>query len=359
MSIFPINKLFAIILIFTLFLSFSFAGELSEKHSAEVGKLIDHYVANEEFVGAVLVVDRGDSIYKNVFSGNSEEELVTTDTPFFIGTLSKAFTALAVMILHDQGKLDFDASISEYCPKLDFYEEVTVRHLLNNISGTPDYFKDNGINWKEKLSTKNIEKFLNHERYFNYEPGRRMSPNNTEYLVLARIVEKVSGMKYGSFLRQNIFEPLGMTNTFSSDEKGALKKIKKLGDCPEKLELTTGIKCIFSSINDLEKWNKALDTNSLVETSTMAEAYTRGKLNNGRKSPMGFGWLVAEAKESLNVGCSSKDGNYRTFMEKMVEYDNSTIILCKNGADYIPDLSLNALLIVFNYDYKMVPDKKD
>ncbi len=351
-----------IIAIFSMLSGSAIFADAENGHIVEIDKLINAYAEVKNFSGAVLVVESGETVYKKTVDAgnNSSEEQLNCDSVFFLGTFSKAFTGLAVMMLHEDGKLDYDDPVTNYFPKLKFYEEVTVRQVLNHISGIPDMFNEDS---KGLFITKSVEGFLKKNKYFNYEPGRKITSNHTEYLLLARLVEKLSGMKYGDFLRKRIFEPAGMENSFSCDKKG-FDKIPRIssknteGNSVEELLLIPGASCVFSSINDLEKFEKALQNNIFVGMATISEGFSQGVLNNGLKTRFGFGWAIVKAQESYNVGCSSKTGGFSCIVDRMVDYGHTAIVLNATGADYLPDMSLSALSILFGLDYSMpVPDE--
>ncbi|NJL11740.1 MAG: beta-lactamase family protein [Microscillaceae bacterium] len=179
-----------------------------------------------QFNGVVLVAQKGRILYQGAWgwSNIAQKDTLNLDTPFRLASVSKQFTAMAIMILKEAGKLHYDEPITKYLPELP-YSQVSIRHLLHHNSGLPDYF---GIGWsiQQFFPAGKLIDNADMLRYFSvrqpklvFKPGQKASYSNTGYVFLAAIVERVSGIPFAEFLDKNIFQPLGMKNTFVYNTK--------------------------------------------------------------------------------------------------------------------------------------------
>ncbi len=225
----------------------------------------------------------------------------TASTIYEIGSLTKQFTSAAIMRLVEQGKLKLDDDMSKYVPQFPLHgKHVTIHHLLNHTSGihsytsSPDWQKT----WNTELSPDAIVKFVANDT-FDFAPGSAYRYNNTGYVLLGMIVEKVSGQKYANYLDANFFKPLGMRQTSYCPSKTtnpafALGYSKgPVGTRAQFLDLShpfaAGALC--STVGDFAKWQRALDAGKVVSAASYAMMTTADTLNNGRKINYGFGLI--------------------------------------------------------------------
>src|SRR5215472_4123668 len=168
---------------------------------------------------AVLVAQNGKILFEKCYGLADREHTVpvTPLTTFRIGSVTKQFTASAILKLQERGKLSVNDKLSKYIPDFPRGDEVTLRHLLTHTSGihsytdNPDDFLSRVTNATTTLAI--IEELKKHKPPYDFDPGTKWSYDNSGYLLLGYIVEKVSGQSYGDFLHENFFQPLGMTNT--------------------------------------------------------------------------------------------------------------------------------------------------
>ena len=227
---------------------------------------------------------------------------VARDTQFLLGSVTKQFTAMAILILKDRGKLQLDDPLAKYCPEFPAYARtITIRHLLNHTSGLPDYEEillgkvDYDKLYQSSKSPRAAHEFTSAEALralslqpkLNFAPGEKFEYSNSGYVVLAQIVERVSGMRYAEFMKRNIFDPLGMQATLVVDERH--QKVARLargygkrngmwqdiGYTPE--NYVYGEDGIHSTIDDLYKWDQALYTGKLVRRATLEVAFQPGQ----------------------------------------------------------------------------------
>jgi len=296
----------------------------------------------ELFNGAVLIAKKGKVVYKKTFgiSGATGIPLTTTSS-FNLASVSKQFFAMMVMMLKEQNKLAFDDPVAKHLPAFP-YPAVTVRQLMNQTSGLPEYF-DIVMGRITLLDTVTNAMLLNiladRKPPMVFEPGTKWEYCNTNYAVLGSVIEKVSGIKPETFMEQNIAKPLKLSNTFIYHlkmksyppsrvfgfhfERGG----REVDDLVQ-FDGIVGDGNVYSSVEDLLKWDQALYTEKLVKKATMQEALTPGKLKNGESTTYGFGWGIDLSGKKV-----SHTGSWVGFRALIVRYTdkNETLLVLDNS----------------------------
>lgn len=328
---------------------------LAQTKVQKIDELMRTYFENGLFNGAVLVSENGKVIYNKCFGIADPEtkENIQLDSQFRLASVTKQFTAMAVMILHERGKLNFDDDIKKYLPELP-YSGITIRHLLTHTSGLPSYLPMFEVYWDiEHKGTTNrktptnkdaLNLLVEHHPLVLFRPGERYEYCNTGYMLLALVVERVSGIEYDEFMKANIFAPLGMKNTLVYSliknqkmkrrvygYKMSLDETEYISTDYSYLNAIVGDGGMYSTVEDMFLWDQALYTEKLVSESTLAEAFTRVTLNNGHKSEYGFGWSVIDDEEGKIVAHGGGWCGFRTFILREIEQRNAVILLCNNS----------------------------
>ncbi len=258
---------------------------------------------NARFNGNVLVAHNGKILYEGSFgvSNYKTKEELTDSSEFQLGSVSKQFTAVAILMLKEQGKLDYTDTIQKFFP--DFpYKGITVGMLLAHRSGLPNYMYLCGNVCRDQstlMDNQQVVQMLIEKhppKYF--PPNRKFDYSNTNYCLLAAIAEKVSGVPFAEFLRYKVFAPLGMTHTHIYDKNDTIvpnmvtgynANYKKAGY--DFLDGVVGDKGIYSTSEDVLKWDQALYTDKLVKQSTLKEAFTpHSRWVNEHN--YGYGWRL-------------------------------------------------------------------
>lgn len=236
------------------------------------------------FNGGILVAKGGTILYENYqgfedLPGRSRP--LSASSSLHIASSTKPFTAIAILRLIDQGKLSLADTISKFFPTLP-YPSITVRDLLTHRSGLPNYlYFMEASSWnKERMATNQdvLQIMCTEQPARHAPPGKRFEYCNTNYVLLALLVEKISGVSYPSFLQENIFEPLGMKHTFVYQPKHAKRSTPSYQPNGrlwplDYLDLTYGDKNIYSTPQDLLKWDQALYTDQLIDTALLQQAF--------------------------------------------------------------------------------------
>ncbi len=284
------------------------AGNLSttEKNSLfqKCSDWFDSVLAPSNFNGGILVAKNGVPVFEK-YVGNvipKKEIAFTPETPVHIASVSKTFTAMAVLKLMEQGFLNIDDSVSKFFPEFN-YPGVTIKTLLNHRSGIPNYayfMEDLGWDKKEFISNHNILRALitQKEKIKNIgRPDAGFSYCNTNFALLALVIEKVSGMRYADYLKKEFFDPLNMQHTFVfslNDTATATGSYDWRGDLIrfDYLDQVYGDKNIYSTVRDLLIWDRALASGKLFRAETIKLAYTPYSNEKPGIKNYGLGWRM-------------------------------------------------------------------
>ncbi len=324
----------------SLFLLILFSlGACHIKNNGErIGELMTELYRKGDFNGTILVAENGNIIYDSAlgFANLVSREPLTDSSAFYLASVSKQFTAMAIMMLKEQNKLSYHDTLTKFFPEFPAYaNKITIRHLLTHTSGLPDYFGMDKF-YRPGLNNEDVLHALIAQKKLNFYPGDRFSYSNSGYVMLAMIVEKVSGKPFNVFMKEFIFDPLGMKNTLVYDSSKPVIRnraagFNKNGDLDDYEILTAGDGGIYSTTHDLFLWDQSLYQNKLVDSSTLAEAFHGAKLNNGSLSDYGFGWFIVRNANNKIVHHSGGLNGYRTAIYRDMENHNSIIMLTNKG----------------------------
>lgn len=306
-----------------------------------INELVQKAHRKKDFNGSVLVAKKGAVLYQEHFGAVSpKDQKIDDNSAFQLASVSKQFTAVAVMLLVDRGQLGVDDSLICYYPKFP-YKNVTVRQLLNHTSGLPMYFWLAEHQWKEKeppTNTEMMDMLIEYKLPPFFYPGRRFDYSNTGYFVLASLVEKVSGISFKKFIEQNIFFPLEMHNSFvyqyyqDTLKPNQLVGYRRRGRRRYEIGGTVndrivGDKNIYSTANDLFKWVKALNSGQLISKNALHLMYEKGKTNSGRSVPYGFGFRISDKNGEGLIYHNGTWNGFRTTIRQYMKEEIVVIIL--------------------------------
>jgi CubicO group peptidase (beta-lactamase class C family) len=267
-----------------------------------IDSMMQALAANRNYNGVMLVAEEGKQIYKKSFGYVRKDTLQKFDTTYQmqLASVSKPFTAMAVLLLIEKGLLNYDDDIKKWFPKLR-YKGITIQNLLQHTSGLPDYINDNyifikyaknkgkGIVWTNQDLINVLEK---QKIGLRFATGKKFSYSNTGYALLATIIEKVSKQKFPNFMRENIFLRLGMTQTFVYQP--SMTDIETIRE--DYREGIMGAKGIYSTVDDMLKFDQALYSNKLLKQATLDSAYSQGSTNKNERFDYGFGWRLRNSE---------------------------------------------------------------
>lgn len=324
------------ILLFFIIQMLTFADISAQNKSAELDNLMKYCFTNNIFNGTILVSDSGKVIYRKAFglSNNETKQSLIPESSFDLASISKQFTAMGIMLLKERNKLSYEDKLIKYFPEFPAYaNEITIKNLLTHTSGMPNYQRYTD---KENLANSEIFKILINRDKSDFKAGDKFAYNNGGYVILALIIEKVSGLSLNAFLKQNIFDPLKMRNTWVNDDSKLNIKHRAVGyNCINELDdftvSHTGSTSMFSNADDLSIWLKSLETYKIVSKKILDEAFLPITLNDGSISAYGFGWRITEDEQQKAIEHSGSDFGYRTFIKKNLTKNSSYILLTNHG----------------------------
>ena len=272
----------------------------------------------------------------------------TQNTVFEAGSVSKQFTAAAVLLLVERGQVSLDDDIRKYFPEIPEYQRpITVRHLLNHTSGLRDW---GGVEYiagwprgTREYTHALVLEIISRQRALNYAPGDAWSYTNSGYNLAAMLVERVSGTTLQAFCRKEFFDPLGMTSTQWRDDfrrivpNRAIAYSKRGADWRQDMpfEDIYGNGGLLTTVGDLLKWNRNLADGKL-HPALFAQMQKPSVLNNGDSVSYGFGFFLEDFEGLAEVSHSGATAGYRTWLGRIPGKDLSVAVLCNAGSANAP-----------------------
>ena len=257
--------------------------------------------------GAAILIARGDSVlYRKAF-GLANLELNVPMKPehvFQLASITKQFTSVAVLILMEQGKLSLQDPLSKYIADYPRGTEITLHHLLNHTSGIKDYTRIPELRNRTRLDM-TPEELINTFKNLplEFEPNEKYDYSNSGYVLLGYIIEQLSGMSYGEFIKANIFDKLGMNNSYYADNYRVVANkaygYQFYGGSYENAEYMSptfpyAAGSLMSTVDDMFLWNKAIHNNTLISEESKRRAFKNYTLANGKPDNYGYGWFINE-----------------------------------------------------------------
>jgi CubicO group peptidase (beta-lactamase class C family) len=269
---------------------------------------------------------------------------VTPETAFEIGSVTKQFTAAAIMLLAQDGKLSVDDKLSSHLEGTPAsWSNITLRHLLTHTSGLKNYTGLDGFELTRHLTQAQFIRRMAREP-LDFQPGAKWSYCNTGFNLLGFVIENASGKGYWQFMRERIFGPLGMSHTTDRDPRNMIPfrasgyEIDRPGhyinrDCDLTDIFSAG--AIVSTVGDLAKWNQSLDEHMLLTAATEAEMWTPVRFNNGSTCPYGFGWNLNPLQGMTNIGHSGSTAGFSASIQRFPENALAVIVLANSNEEGI------------------------
>ncbi len=299
------------------------------------------------FSGAVLYAEKGRLVYKEAFgyADIREKTNITTTSSFQIASVSKMFTATAALMLLEDSLVHLDTDIRAYLPEFP-YEGITIRLLMNHRSGLSRYMTLAHEHWKNKTIPLTNDDML--KLFVEYKPTVYFQPNhgfhycNTNYAILANIIERVSKSSFDQFIKNKIFKPLNMNDSFVYNMNGEkevsayilqgipgyrYKGWRPIRQRNEYLNGVMGDKGVYTSVEDMFKFDQALYNNTLISDSTLQLAFEPGSpKSKRRKDNYGFGWRIKDDRENTVYHYGWWKG-FRAFYIRDMKQQKSIIVL--------------------------------
>lgn len=314
--------------------------------SGKLDSIFKRVNKRQDFNGSVLVAKDGKLIFTQQYgyADFKEKTTIKPDMAFQLASVSKQFTATAVLMLYEDSLIALDDTISGYFPEFPY--RITIRQLLTHTSGLPKYFWLAEHEWKKGKPPLNDDMMDMIDEYnlpLFFYPGSIFDYSNTGYMVLASLVEKVSGLSYSDFLENNIFNPLKMTNTFvyrfgedsiKSNQLEGYRIYRRWRHLVIPGTVNDGIvgdKNIYSTAEDLFKWINALNSGKLISKETLELMYSNGKTRRGRSVPYGFGFRISN---KISGKVIYHYGKWNGFSTGINQYPDGLVIILLEHSSY-------------------------
>ena len=290
---------------------------------------------------AAIVIKEGTPLFAKGYGLADLEKKIpcTTNTNFRLASVTKQFTAMAMLILAEQGKLSLQDRLPKFFPEFPAYgEAISLHHLLTHTSGLADY-EDHILDGTTiPLSDRDVLIILRQQSKTDFPPGSQFHYSNSAYALLALIVEKVSGKTFPAFLRENIFDPLSMTNSIAYVAGRSCVPNRAFGyaNGTSGWELSDqsvtsavlGDGGIYSSVADLFKWDQALYTEKLISRKMLDDVFTaHSSQSDFEGSGYGYGWYVGNFRETKRLWHYGSTCGFSTRIERFPDRRFSVIVL--------------------------------
>jgi CubicO group peptidase (beta-lactamase class C family) len=327
------------------------------------------------FNGNVLIAENGNIIFQKSygFADEKTKKRLNDSTVFELASVTKQFTAMGIVQLVKDGKLSYDDEISQYVPELKGYKGITVKNLLNHTGGLPDYMELSDTNWdKTKIATNNdmLKMFQKVKPEKRFEPNEKWDYSNTGYLILATIIERVSGKEFGEYLNEKIFKPLDMQNTFVYRRRFAPKEIDNYANgyiysdslkrkiLPDEigkdfyvvyLDGIVGDGMVNSNLRDMLKWDRALYKDKIINDQDRELIFSSTMTKDSSQTDYGFGWMIDSTKTYGKIASHSGGwAGYISYIERDIDNDKTIIILQNNSLSQTEIPIKNTRRILYN-----------
>jgi CubicO group peptidase (beta-lactamase class C family) len=344
------RKNFFFVLAIVAFLSSTTWAQVPEKQKVVAGAQRAFEKFTRAYVGpapgcAAAVSLNGETVFEKAFGLADLEHNVpnTPQTIFESGSVAKQFTAAALVLLQQDGKLSLEDPVKKYIPELpDYGSPLTIRHLLNHTSGLRDWgtvLSLSGAGRGDRVISQDLAlDIITHQHALDFTPGAEYSYSNSGYNLAAIIVERVSKQKFPAFIEERLFKPLGMKNSSWRDDYQRIvpdraQAYSRQGNGPWRLAMpfmnVYGNGGMLTTVGDWMKWNAMLDSRSLG--APLVEALeTRGVLNDGRKIAYALGLVVDTYKGLKDISHGGSTAGYQTFLARYPDNKVSVGVMC-NG----------------------------
>jgi CubicO group peptidase (beta-lactamase class C family) len=334
------TKTYYLSLLAAIFLSLNSYSQINKEKIEQIDSLFTSWNSPNHPGGAVLISQNGETVFSKAYGFSSLEYNIpnTLSTRFNIGSLSKQFTAMAVVLLEEQNKLSFDDDMRKYIPELAPYDTtITIQHLLHHTSGIRDIHGLLGLaGWRraDLETNEDVYRIFKNQKDLNFNPGDEVSYSNTGYIFLAKIIENVSGMTFEKWMKQNIFDPLGMKNTYVETQHDRIvannaTSYYQSDDFKRAIAYWGyfGSGNMHSTTEDLNIWLQNFSTPKKEWASAFNKLLTTTTLNNGFKTSFGFGVRIEEYEGKKVIQHGGSVGGFRAIARVFPEEQLHIVIL--------------------------------
>ena len=327
--------------------------------AAKVDAYVKPYVESNNFSGSLLIAEAGKVVLSRGYGMANYELRVpnSSRTRFHLASLSKTFTAVAILILQERGQLRVEDPLTKFIPDYPSGDKITVHHLLTHTSGIPNVNNLPGYDEKSKSQIRLSEIIsMFKEKPLEFIPGARYRYSNSNYNLLAFIIEKVSGKSYGEFLQENIFRPLDMSETGNDAGTDDLIPNRASGYVPVGVRdianapylnwsIKIGNGSLYSTVDDLYKWDRALYTEKLLKKKTLDKMFTD-------YGGFGYGWTVRKHFDRRVTAMTGRSPGFTSSLERFIDDDVCIVMAANTYSGITQSMADDLAAIVFGQKYE-------
>ncbi|MBI3478068.1 MAG: beta-lactamase family protein [Acidobacteria bacterium] len=339
----------------------------AQVYPEKIDALFSQFSHQREPGCAVLVIKDGKPVFRKGYGVTDLRTMhaIGSETNFRLASLTKQFTAMAIMLLVHDGKLKYEDHLTDVFPDFPAYgKSITIREMLNHTSGLKDYedlmgkLFDGAEGNTLQMKDAGVYDLLKSQTATKFPPGTHWDYSNSGYVLLGIVVEKKSGMSFGDFLRSRIFDPLDMSHTVAYERDinevtnrayGHTRTDGKWRETDQSsTSATLGDGGIYTSLNDLEKWDRALTRHTLLTEKEMAPALAPPKTASGGPLPMtnggaaplyGFGWFLDPYEGHRRYTHYGETVGFRTAIQRYPDDRLTVVVLCNRSETDAPALA--------------------
>lgn len=298
---------------------------------------------------AVIVTRAGKTVFRQAYGMAclAQQQPMTPETTFRLGSISKQFTAVAILMLAEEGKLSIHDEITRFLPGYPVQgKRITIEHLLTHSSGIVSFTDKDDFEaniTRDVTVSEMIDSFKDDK--LEFAPGTAFSYNNSGYYLLGALIEKVSGMSYASFVEQRIFIPLGMNATCHEGHErrprhkaaGHTRHGGGFGPCdPMSMSQAYAAGALVSTVDDMARWEQAIASGKLISAASWAKAFTSYRLDDGSACAYGHGWEIGTLRQRPMLAHGGGINGFMTFALRLPE-DALFVAVLSNADDGIVD----------------------
>ena len=317
----------------------------AEELASRIDGAVAPYFQADAPGATVIVVKDGKTVLRKAYGKADVQNGVamTPDTVLRLGSITKQFTAVGILMLMEEGKLALGDNITQHLPDYPAQgKKITIEHLLTHTSGIPSYTGKPGFmsRMTQDLSvTQMVDSFKNDP--LEFEPGSRYRYNNSGYFLLGAIIEKISGQPYARFMEQRIFVPLGMQHTaYEGFERskgaraaGHTRTDKGFGPSqPLSMSQPYAAGSLVSTVDDLARWDAALQGGKLLKPASLQRAFSAYRLSDGTDTGYGYGFEVGQVQGVPMVGHGGGINGFSTYALRLPEQDLYVVVLANSDS---------------------------
>ena len=357
--IIEILRRMSVVIAIVLLFQFHLISNSGQDIELKVDEYINAWLQMEKFGGSILIAKDGNILLKKGY-GMANCELEVPNTPqskFLLGSVTKQFTAMAIMQLQEKGLLNVSDFIKKYISEYPHGEKITIHHLLTHTSGTPN-FTDFPEYRKTMMLPSPVEKTIERfkDKPLEFNPGEKYKYSNSGYILLGYIIEKASGKSYEEFLGENIFTPLNMMNSGYGHTKPVLRN-RAAGYSRGKdglvnasyidMSIPHGAGALYSTVEDLYLWDRALYTEKLLNKSSLDKIFTPFK------EKYGYGWGITNLFNRKRISHGGGINGFTTNISRYVDDDACIIVLSNFDHSPTSKISRDLAAILFGEKYEL------